>query len=43
MALSWEGTYQEQKKTALDEENMRKAGIGNWQAYQPRPATPPLS
>jgi hypothetical protein len=44
LALSWEATYQELKKSAAVEEARRKAQSVAWQPYSPAPlATPPRS
>lgn len=44
LALSWEATFQELKKSALVEEARRKAQSVAWQPYSPAPlATPPRS
>jgi hypothetical protein len=44
LALSWEATFQELKKSAVVEEARRKAQSVAWQPYSPAPlATPPRS
>lgn len=44
MALSWEAAFQELKKSAVTEEQRRKAQSVAWQPYSPAPlATPPRS
>jgi hypothetical protein len=44
LALSWEAAFQELKKSALTEEQRRKAQSVAWQPYSPAPlATPPRS
>jgi hypothetical protein len=44
MALSWEATFQELKKSAVTEEQRRKAQSVAWEPYSPAPlATPPRS